>query len=274
MVPEFEDKLFMRYLNILGIQRQRPSFEALEELVRTQALKIPFENISKLYFKKHLNLTHLIDFELYLDGIEKYRFGGTCYANNFYFNQLLRWLGYDIKLCGADMKRPDVHIVNIVNIENHEFLVDIGYAAPFSVPLPLNLPNDYSIIMGNNEFVLKPQSNKNRPQIELYRNGELKHGYSINPQARNIGEFKQVIADSFKESAIFMNALVLTRFDNYHFIVIHNMTMIESYGVVSDIYSIDSINQLASLIDGRFGIPQKIVRECIYGLQMMKDAWD
>ncbi|MCD4745412.1 MAG: arylamine N-acetyltransferase [Bacteroidales bacterium] len=207
---EFEERLFLRYLRLLGIQKQRPSFEYLKEIVRIQVSKIPFENISKLFLKKRLNLKHLIDFELYLDGIEKYSFGGTCYSNNFYLNQLLNWLGYDIKLCGADMKNPDVHIVNIVNIENREFLVDTGYAAPFSEPLPLDLLNDYSINMGNYRYILKPQNNNNRPQIELYRNGELIHGYRVNPQARNIGEFRQVIEDSFKESATFMNALLLT----------------------------------------------------------------
>jgi arylamine N-acetyltransferase len=272
--PEFEEKLFIKYLNLLGIHRQRPSFEALKEIVRAQVSKIPFENISKLLFKKRLNLTHLIDFELYLDGIEKYRFGGTCYSNNFFLNQLLSWLGYDIKLCGADMKNPDVHIINIVNIENREFLVDTGYAAPFSEPLPLDLSNDYTIIMGNDRYVLKPQNNNNRPQIELYRNGELTHGYSVNPLARDIGEFRQVIADSFNEDATFMNALLFTRFDSNHFIIIHNMTIIESHGVVSKKYSLNSIDQLASVIDNRFGIPKTIVLESLSGLQMLKDAWN
>lgn len=271
--PEFEEKNFVRYLKLLGIHRQKPSIEALKEIVRAQVTKVPFENISKLFFIKRLNLRHLIDFELYLEGIEKYRFGGTCYSNNFYLNQLLTWLGYDIKLCGADMKNPDVHIINIVNIENREFLVDTGYAAPFSEPLPLDLSNDYTIIMGNDRYVLKPQNNNNRPQIELYRNGELTHGYSVNPLARDIGEFRQVIADSFNEGAIFMNALLLTRFDSDHFIIIHNMTIIESHGVVSKKYSLDSIDQLASVIDNRFGIPKTIVLESLSGLQMLKDAW-
>ena len=139
---------FVRYLRLLGIEKQRPDFEYLKEIVKAHVLKIPFENISKLYFYKRINLKKLIDFELYLDGIEKYGFGGTCYANNFYLNQLLSWLGYNIKLCGADMKNPDVHIVSVVNIENREFLIDTGYAAPFSEPIPLNLLNDYIIDMG------------------------------------------------------------------------------------------------------------------------------
>ncbi len=138
-VSEFNDTYFIRFLHLLGIQRQDPGFETLKELVREFMTRIPFENISKLYYRKHLGLTHLIDFELYLKGIEKYHFGGTCYANNYYLNLLLKWLGHEVKLCGADMSDPDIHIVNIVKIKNREYLVDVDYAAPFAEPLPLDL---------------------------------------------------------------------------------------------------------------------------------------
>jgi len=86
---KFEDRNFMRYLRLLGIEKQRLDFEYLKKIVKASVDKIPFENISKLYYYKRINLKELVDFELYLDGIEKYGFGGTCYANNFYFNQLL-----------------------------------------------------------------------------------------------------------------------------------------------------------------------------------------
>lgn len=274
MEPKFEDRIFYKYLRLLNIGRQEPDFEYIKEIVKAHVSRIPFENISKLLFKKRFNSKHLIDFEAYLEGIERYNFGGTCYSNNFYLNQLLSWLGYDIKLCGADMKSPDVHLVNIVAIENNEFLIDTGYSAPFSEPLPLNSLNEYSIDMGNDHYVLKPQNKNGHPQIELFRNGILKHGYIVNPRSRNIDEFQQVIEDSFEESAVFMNALLLSRFDYPNFITIHNMKIIESCGVVSKEHSLVSIDELTSVIENRFGIPRAIVIESIEGLQMQKDAWN
>jgi arylamine N-acetyltransferase len=113
----YEPQLFIRYLNLLGVPKREPSIDALKEIVRAQLFKVPFENISKLYYLKHRGLHHLIEFKDYLNGIEHYRFGGTCYSNNYYMNQLLTYLGYDVKLCGADMKNPDVHIVNIVSFK-------------------------------------------------------------------------------------------------------------------------------------------------------------
>lgn len=270
---KFEDRYFVRYLKLLGIEKQRPSYEYLKEIVKAHVLKIPFENISKLYLYKSINLKKLIDFELYLDGIEKYGFGGTCYANNFYLNKLLSWLGFNIKLCGADMKNPDVHIVSVVNIENLEFLIDTGYAAPFSEPIPLDLLNDCTINMGVDRFVLKPQNINKQSYLEMYRNGELIHGYRVNPRARKIEEFQQVIKDSFKESSTFMNALLLTRFDSENFIVINNMSIIISSGKVSKKHSIDSIEQLSLVINKYFNIPKSIIMESIDKLQMQKDGW-
>lgn len=273
IVSKIEDRLFLKYLRVLGLQRQSPSFEYLKKIISAQISKIPFENISKLLFKKRNNLKHMIDFEEYIEGLEKYGFGGTCYSNNFYLYRLLSWLGYNIRLCGADMKKPDVHLVSIVNIENHEFLIDTGYAAPFLQPIPLDLLNDYIINMGNDRFVIKPKNNKKQTRLELYRNGKLVHGYMVNPKARKIDEFQQVIKDSFKADSVFMNALLLARFHFDGFIVIHNMSIIESFGKVSKKYSIDSIEQLTFIINRYFNIPKKIVTESIDKLPMQKDAW-
>jgi len=270
----FDDGLFNRYLKILEIQRQKPDFEYLKKIVRAQMSKIPFENISKLYYKKRIGLEQLIDFELYLDGIENYRFGGTCYSNNFYLNQLLEWLGFNIKLCGADMKKPDVHIVNIVSIETCDFLIDSGYAAPFFEPIPLDLTNEYIIDMGVDRYILKRQNNSRPFHLELHRNGKLIHGYKVNPMAREIDDFRQVIKDSFKESSTFMNAILLTRFDSENFITIHNMSIIESKNNVSKRHSFDSIEQLTLAINKYFKIPKSIVLESIDKLQMQIDEWN
>lgn len=67
---KYEDRHFVRYLRLLGIEKQRPNLEYLLKVVKAYVLKIPFENISKLYYHLRINLKKLIDFEQYLDGIE------------------------------------------------------------------------------------------------------------------------------------------------------------------------------------------------------------
>ena len=95
----------------------------------------------------------------------------------------------------------------------------------------------------------------------------------VNPKARNIDEFRQVIEESFEESSTFMNALLLARFNSDIFIVINNMSVIESSGKVSKKYSIDSIEQLSLVINKYFNIPGSIVMESISKLQMQRDGW-
>ncbi|RPH36058.1 hypothetical protein EHM92_05135, partial [bacterium] len=88
-----ESRLCRRYLKLLGIPARRPALSSLEEIVRSQALKVPFENVSKLYLKKRAGLRGLIGFAEHLEGIERYCFGGTCYATNYYLHRLLAHLG-------------------------------------------------------------------------------------------------------------------------------------------------------------------------------------
>lgn len=201
-----DSSLFKEYLRVLNVSIKKPNLAALKELIRSHLQHIPFENISKLYYKKKFKLCYMPGFELYIEGIRKYNFGGTCYSNNFYFNQLLRYLGYNVVLCGADMKAPDVHLASIVTIEGQEFIADVGYAAPFLEPLPRNLSSDYQITFGNDKYILLPKDSNGFSQLKFYRNGALKHSYTVKPSSRLISEFDCVIKASFDETATFMNS--------------------------------------------------------------------
>jgi N-acetyltransferase len=151
-----EAGLLDRYLQLLGVPRKEPGLEALSELVFAHLTRVPFENISKLYRWKRQGQTTLPVLPQFLEGIEQCHFGGTCYSNNFHFYTLLAELEYDVKLCAADMSTPDVHMVSVVRIDGHEYLVDAGYAAPFLSPMPLDLSEDYVLHLGRDQYLLKP----------------------------------------------------------------------------------------------------------------------
>ena len=161
--------LIARYLTILKVDRVDPDLGALRELLAAHFTRIPFENISKLYYRKRFGLVNLPAVQLYLDGIDKYHFGGTCYSNNYHFHLLLRSLGYEAKLCaGTDMNTPAVHAVNMVTIDGREYLADTGYAAPLLDPIPRDLETDYEIRLGRDHYVLKPQDANGCSHLELY----------------------------------------------------------------------------------------------------------
>lgn len=270
--PELGEHLLMRYLRMLGVKKRAPSISSLTELVAAHLTRVPFENVSKLYYRKHLALNTIPDLSTYLDGIERYHFGGTCYSNNYYFYSLLANLGYTVRLCGADMSTPDAHMASIVNIEGREFLVDVGYAAPFLSPLPRDLKTDHTIVLGRDRYVLKPQDAEGRSRLELYRDGILKHGYLAKPEPKMLEDFS--VKDTFREDATFMNSLLLARFFPDRSIIIHNLAVVESRGTKSRKYSLKDRDELGQAVEKLFGIPQSIVNEAVGELRNFNDAWN
>ncbi len=268
----FNAAMFKRYLNILGINHNEPSIKELYKIVNAHLTKVPFENISKLLYKKQ-GLKHLPDLPTFLDGIEKYNFGGTCYANNYYLYSLLKYLGYNVKLCGADMKNPDVHLVSIVNIGGREFIADVGYAAPFFQPLPRDTEDDYIIGFGEEKYILNPVDENNYSKMKQYCKGELKHGYTAKPQPRKIEEFQNVIEDSYRDDATFMNAVMIARFYKNSSLVLRNLTLTKTENNKTTTQRIER-DKIPAAAEHYFGIPRHFVEEAVNELGELKDTWD
>jgi arylamine N-acetyltransferase len=236
-------------------------------------MRIPFENISKLYYLRTIGLKDIPSLTQYLDGVEYYHFGGTCYANNYHLHQLLRFLGYKVSLCGADMNKPNVHVVNLIKIEGKEFIVDVGYAAPFWEPLPRELSIDYKLTLGTDEYVLSPRDASGYSQLTHYRNGISCHGYQMNPTPRRIEEFADIVTSSFLPIATFMNCVLLVGFGRDYSKVIHNMMHLEIIGKTVRRKSITSIEEVIDTIEKIFAISPDISHVALEGLSMTKDAW-
>ncbi len=204
----------------------------------------------------------------FLDGIERHRFGGTCYSNNFHFHGLLAHLGYRVSLCGADMSAPDVHVVNTVSLAARQYLVDVGYGAPFLSPLPLDLGHDQEVRWGSERYVLKPRDAAGRSRVELHRDGLLRHGYQVNPLPRRIREFESIIAASFDKNATFMNALLLVRFSPGRSLTLRNLTLSEARKGRSSVTQIPGPDALPAVIEQHFGIQQGITRLALEGVDL------
>ncbi len=266
-----EQALFRRYLDLLKIKKKTPSFDALSGLISAQMMRVPFENISKIYYRDRRGLRGLQNLQQYLDGVELYNFGGTCYSNNYFLHLLLEYLGYEVMLCGADMSEPDVHIVNIVSLDGRMFLIDAGYAATFMEPLPLDLDRDYSISGGYNRYILKPKDKNGNSHLELYQENQLTHGYMVKPIHRKIEYFKQVIEESYLNSSTFMHSLLMVRNYPNRSIRIHNLSVIESEGAEYKVYQVENKHELSKVIEEKFSISRDIVSEAIENLEFHAD---
>jgi len=246
--------LHRRYLEILEVDVGSASLPALRCLVRAQVHKVPFENISKLYYWKARGFRGVPSLEVYLDGIEYHGFGGTCYSNNPHFHGLLRALGFEARLYGADMSQPDVHTAISVRLDGRRYHIDTGYAAPFDRPLPQDNDADAEIRLGNERWVLGPADAAGRWQMEHHRDGRLIHGYTVKPSERVPSFFAPAIADSFRPHSTFMKTLRLVRFGDGWSLGIQDYCVIRSTRAGHEIERLDDRNELIAVIADTFGI--------------------
>ena len=263
-----------RYLRLLGVTRREPGLDALTELVRAHVERVPFENLSKLYRLRRTGLVDVPDLEEYLDGIERLRLGGTCYANNAHLHHLLVALGYRARLCGADMSRPDVHVVNVVELGGRELLVDVGYGAPLFRPMPLDLDREDVVAFGRDRYVLRPRDAEGRSALELHRDGELRHGYRIRPTPRDLGYFREAMAGSFRPDATFMNAIVLVRFSAGRAVALRNLSLFEAWRDHEHRRALADRDALVHAAEAVFGVPREITTEALAGVRdLATDPW-
>ena len=250
--------LHLRYLELIGVEPDVPNLETLQRLVRAHVHRIPFENISKLYYLRAKGFRGAPPLEMYLDGIEKHGFGGTCYTNNPHFSGLLAALGYDVRLCGADMTQPDVHTAILIRLDGVEYLVDTGYAAPFDQPMRRDLGRDVERRLGNERWVLKPADNEGRSEMQHHRDGRHIHGYTVKPTGRDASFFGPAIRDSFRPDATFMNKIRLVRFGDDWSLGISDLRVIHATPATCEIRRLTSREDLIDAIAAEFGISPDI----------------
>lgn len=268
-----EKRLFHTYRELLNLGSSAVSLESLTGIIQAHLMRLPFENISKLLYYRNEGALGIPSLERYLEGAKRYAFGGTCYANNYYLSRLLGHLGFKVRLCGASMSRPDVHAVIIVTLEGRDWLVDVGYGAPLLEPLPLEERSDVVVRFDDVEYVLHPRTDDGRSRLEMRRDGQAVHGYTINPAGREIEHFEPAIRDSYRDDATFMNSILLARYSVGRSTVIHNLSVTRYDGEQKRVSMAENVGQLAELIEREFGIPSRLADHALRGISFSGDAW-
>jgi len=187
--------------------------------------------------------------------------------------ELLRHLGYDVAMCGADMSKPDVHVVSIARLEGREYLVDVGYGAPFYEPMARDLDDEQEITFGRSRFVLHPQNELGRSRMDHLLDGRIIHGYEVNPAPRGIDHFSEVIRNSYSDAATFMNVVVVERFFADRSIRIHNFDFTESTRDGAAITHLVDRDELVGVLEQHCDFPVDIVREAIADIALEADIY-
>ena len=137
----------------------------------------------------------------------------------------------------------------------------------------LTLPYDYTITIGKENYIIKPIDKNGKTRVEQHYDGKLQHWYTAKPKSRRIEEFRKVIEDSYADDATFMNAIRITRFSDNGALVLNNLELTEIKN--SESFSVKAaINDIPALVEEKFGMPKKLVKEAIQSIKQLKDIYD
>ena len=124
-----------RLLAHLELERETPTRDYLDRLIRAHQTRVPFETLTKLadYEPGLARGEFLPPLDLYVDRIVTRGAGGLCWTLARGFHALLVDLGFDAHLMYMD---PG-HCCVRVELPEGPFYADVGYAAPIFRAYPL-----------------------------------------------------------------------------------------------------------------------------------------
>lgn len=143
-----------KFLERIGLDAESGGLDAslptLRKLTTAMVTTVPFEQLD-------VALGRGVDpsIEAIFNKIVIHKRGGYCFENNGLMHAALQWLGFEVKRCLARVllgPRPAgyTHMVNVVRIDDMDFLVDVGFGKEsLREPLPLaSLDAGQHIVLG------------------------------------------------------------------------------------------------------------------------------
>ena len=132
-----DTKKYLERINYVG--HIDLTFEVLSKLQITHLMNVPFENLD-IHNNTKIDLTNLFN------KIVTRKRGGFCYELNGLFYELLKEIGFSVKMVSArvyDGKKdysPEFdHMALIVKIKDANYLVDVGFGEFSSYPIKIKL---------------------------------------------------------------------------------------------------------------------------------------
>lgn len=256
------DESFRRYLRLLEIDGIPRGLDGLRDIVRQHLCRVPFENVSKLLLFRRERAGRPTRLEEFLDGIEHHDLGGTCYTSNPFLAELLRAIGYDAALFGADMSEPNVHTSIRVRLNAREYHVDVGYAAPFYEPVPLDsLP--VTIESGVHRYLLEAGTIPGSCRVTMLVGGEPRHGYLVHPPERRKDFFTPTVVASFERGRTFMRVLRITRCFTSHIAELRNTRLLRHTAEATVERHVSDLPELRHVVRTEFGMPRCPVEDAV-----------
>jgi len=182
----------LKYLKRINYSGEiTPSIEVLNRLQYSHLMTIPFENID---IQTKVN----IELENSYNKIVNNKRGGFCYELNYSFYQLLKEIGFEVKMISArvfsnedNVFGPEYdHMALIATIKTKQYLVDVGFGEFSLYPLVMELNiiqndprGDFRIEQYDDEYLIVKKMNQSNT---------FSAEYIFSTKERSIKEFYQM----------------------------------------------------------------------------------
>jgi arylamine N-acetyltransferase len=135
------DDWVVRYLALLGLERDAPSKPALDAIVRAHR-SITFECVSSLIRRNATGAGPVppLDLDELLAAWTAGAGGGVCYEFGAMLGRLLRELGYTVYPVLAQISFPGSHSALMAELDGRQLLVDVGNGQPILEAIAADAP--------------------------------------------------------------------------------------------------------------------------------------
>ncbi|CAM3577358.1 arylamine N-acetyltransferase family protein [Zobellia roscoffensis] len=162
----------------------------LFKLQKQHLLNIPFENLD-IHYGRNIRLSIM---DMYQKVVVEKR-GGFCYELNGLFCDFLKQIGFNAKLISARVHTKEAHyspeydhLAILVQLDNHDFLVDVGFGKFSLEPLKLEIGQRILDKYGQFQF---DKYDANYFRINEVKNNKLIPQYIFRNEERNLSEFAE-----------------------------------------------------------------------------------
>ncbi|MGC2236293.1 MAG: arylamine N-acetyltransferase [Pyrinomonadaceae bacterium] len=178
------------YLRRIGIEKENiaPTVENLRLLQRQHLLNVPFENLD-IHWTRPIVLANKTFYEKIVGGGR----GGFCYELNGLFYELLAGIGFQSKRISAKVSMGNGkfgaeydHLAIITEIDDKEYLVDVGFGDFTAEPLEFVLETEQQD--GNGVFLIR-KFDENYFEVVKKDAGVWKSEYIFTTSERDLAEF-------------------------------------------------------------------------------------
>jgi arylamine N-acetyltransferase len=193
------------FLEKFKIKKKENSLNFVNEIL-SKVKNLPYENMTKITYseEKDINKRLRTPFYIVKDFFEEGA-GGTCFSLVYFLKSIFDYLGFNSKFLLADRNYGEnTHCALILNLENKQYLIDIGY----SIYEPIEIKDKKTFKNPAYEFLMEDKE-KFIFVYTITKNKNLKFRYKIKKEEVSFEKF----LDAWEKSFYFemMNYIVVTK---------------------------------------------------------------